>query len=64
MTQLQARLLRYLQWHWWRYGKSPTRHELAAGFEVQVQTIDRRLGRLRKAGLVTNDRRLGWIPLR
>lgn len=63
MTQKQALLLRYIQWHWWRYGKAPTQKELAAGFEVSQVAIWKRLHCLERDGLVQRDGAKGVFPV-
>ncbi len=63
MTQKQALLLRYIEWHWWRYGKAPTCQELAEGFRVSTYAIHNRLKRMERDGLVKRCSPLGVVPV-
>lgn len=59
LTQKQALLLRYIRWHWWRYGSAPHVSELARGFEVDHSAIQRRLVKLEAAGFVERNGKKG-----
>lgn len=50
LTRINALTLRYIEWHWWRYGTLPTQEELAEGFGVSLPTIQRRYEMLARDG--------------
>ncbi len=52
MTRYQALIIRYMEWHIWRYGYPPSVQDLAAGFGVQVATMDAQLRKMMKRKLL------------
>lgn len=48
-------VLRYAEWHYWRFGYVPDRQHLARAFEVTTACVDKWVANLRAQGYLTRD---------
>lgn len=54
LSRKQCRVLKYMEWHYWRFGYVPDRQHLARAFGVTLACVDKWLAALRMHGYVAH----------
>jgi len=66
LARRQRLAVKYIEWHYWRFGYVPSRQHLARAFGVTLACVDKWIQRFLVCGYLlrvsTHGRRLHYIP--